>query len=280
MNISDIIKASQRPEIYAQGTAVMWTDEYISQQLLSVHLNPDVDLASRKPATINKTIDWILDKCPKQKMNILDLGCGPGLYTERLAMKGHNVTGMDFSKSSIEYARKHSDENQLNIQYRNQNYLELSDKDMYDLVILIYTDFGVLSPFDRDTLTNKILRSLKPGGLFIFDVMNDKQLEKKVTGKTWETAVSGFWRSTPFIALSDSFLYKKEKVILYQHIIIEDNKHDIYRFYTHYFSNIDLSMELSRNGFAIKGFFEDVLPGNDLWNGNNVTFCVAEKPTA
>ena len=277
MNINDIIKASQKPEIYTKGTAVMWTDEYISKQLLDVHLNPDVDLASRKQSTIDTTIDWILSKAPKQNMDILDLGCGPGLYTERLAMKGHSVTGVDFSKVSIEYARKYAEENKLNITYRNQNYMELRDENLYDLVILIYTDFGVLYPTDRDMLIKNIYRALKPGGLFIFDVLNDKDIEKKTTAKTWESVSEGFWRSTPYIALSDSFLYEKGKVILYQHIIIEENRHDIYRFHTHHFSHDDLSLILEKHGFEIQGYYEDVLPANDLWSGDNVTFCTARK---
>ncbi|HOJ15222.1 MAG TPA: class I SAM-dependent methyltransferase, partial [Deltaproteobacteria bacterium] len=41
---------------------------------------------------------------------ILDLGCGPGLYTKRLSDAGYDVTGMDYSRRSIAYAKEHDTE--------------------------------------------------------------------------------------------------------------------------------------------------------------------------
>ena len=48
MNITNIIPKIEKPKIYEKGTAFMWTDKHISKQLLNVHLNPDIDLASRR----------------------------------------------------------------------------------------------------------------------------------------------------------------------------------------------------------------------------------------
>ncbi|GIU69565.1 MAG: hypothetical protein KatS3mg002_0801 [Candidatus Woesearchaeota archaeon] len=42
----------------------------------------------------------------KDAKTILDVGCGPGLYCEILKQKGYEVTGVDYSKNIIEYARK------------------------------------------------------------------------------------------------------------------------------------------------------------------------------
>ncbi len=39
MKIQEILQHASRPEIYDKGNAIMWTDPYISQQLLDVHLN-------------------------------------------------------------------------------------------------------------------------------------------------------------------------------------------------------------------------------------------------
>ncbi len=222
LDVKDIMKLSMKPELYKKGTAVMWTDSYISEQLLQVHLNPDVDLASRKMETIKATVKWILKKVGKSNLNILDLGCGPGLYSQLLAQEGHTITGIDFSAQSVKYAIKTAKEKNLAIEYRQLNYLDLNEVEKYDLVILIYTDFGVLVPEDRDTLLENIHHALKPGGFFLFDVLNDTQLDQRVTPNNWDLSEQGFWRDKPYLALSNSFLYPDEKVVLYQHCVLQE----------------------------------------------------------
>lgn len=277
MKILDIHQYTRKPQLYEKGNAVMWTDKHISQQLLNVHLNKEVDLGSRKLSTIDSTVKWILANTEKKQLNILDLGCGPGLYSERLALLGHKVTGVDFSENSIEYAKKEAKNKKLDITYLKENYLNLDlEENTFDLVILIFTDFGPLLPNERAHLLINIKRVLKPNGLFIFDVLNDKNIKDKVSPKNWETSAEGFWKNEPYLALSDSFVYEENKVILYQHIIIDaqDNL-SVYRFWTHFFSHSDLSEILHEHNFKNLSFHEDVLPKGDLWNGENVTFCKA-----
>lgn len=107
MKIIDIISKSIKPGLYEKGTSFMWTDNYISKQLLNVHLNPEIDLGSRKMTTIKSTAEWILKiKQEDKELEILDLGCGPGLYSEIFSQSGHKVTGVDISQTSIDYAKK------------------------------------------------------------------------------------------------------------------------------------------------------------------------------
>ena len=79
MKITDILSKLNKPELYEKGSSFMWNDEHISKQLLDIHLNPDLDLGRRKRTSINKTVDWILERQNKERLEILDLGCGPGL---------------------------------------------------------------------------------------------------------------------------------------------------------------------------------------------------------
>ena len=111
-----------------------------------------------------------------------------------------------------------------------------------------------------------------------YDVLNDNNMEQKIAPKNWEVAESGFWKPEPYLALSESFLFEKEKVILYQHILLDEKENiDIYRFWTHFFSQKDLEILLKKNAFVKYEFYENVLPEGDLWNGGNVTFTVAVK---
>jgi 2-polyprenyl-3-methyl-5-hydroxy-6-metoxy-1,4-benzoquinol methylase len=106
MDLDKLHMAAQRPPLYEKGDSIMWTDEHISKKLLELHLDPDVDSASRSQQSIDRTLEFILSYCSKDPIRILDLGCGPGIYLERLSGMGHHCTGMDFSKNSISYARK------------------------------------------------------------------------------------------------------------------------------------------------------------------------------
>lgn len=276
MKMSDILKYADKPGLYENGTAEMWTDNYISKQLLQIHLNPDIDLASRKKTTIKNTVEWILKKSPGEKMNILDLGCGPGLYSELLCEAGHYVTGIDISKNSIEYARKETERKKLGIEYLCGSYLDFKfGENKYDLVIMIYTDFGALKPADRDKLIMKISGTLKPGGIMIFDIINDTNIKEKITPSGWDISENGFWRDNIYLALSRSFYYAENKVMLNQHIIADDDEVCVYRFWTHFFSNDDLPGIFENTPFDDLQFFTDVLPADGIWNGDNITFCRA-----
>lgn len=161
----------------------MWTDEYISKQLLEIHLDPAIDLASRKKQSIDKTIEFISQFCNKPTLRILDLGCGPGLYAERLAELGHKVTGIDFSERSIKYASSQAKSKGLSVDYICMDYLNIEYQDEFDIVLLIYTDFGVLIPTDRKRLLANVHNALKLNGIFIFDVINKINLEQKIQEK-------------------------------------------------------------------------------------------------
>lgn len=278
MKIKKLINTAQKPEVYTPGTALMWVDEYISTQLLETHLNQDIELASRKETTIASTIEWILNKVPGEELAILDLGCGPGLYTEKFAQKGHGVTGMDFSSNSIRYARESANRKRLDISYRQQNYLEMEDENRYDLILMIFTDFGVLPPDQRKILLSNIYRALKPGGKFIFDVLNENFPLKESGAKEWELSEKGFWRNSPYLTLTESFYYEKQQVTLNQHIIIDESGEvAVYRFWIHTFSHADLEDIFGLQGFRTTECYDHIIPDCDIYRSEDVTFCIAGK---
>ena len=163
LNLNALTEFSQKPELFAPGEVSFWTVPHISKSLLETHLNPEEELASRRPETIDKSVAWIMANLNLASgSHLLDLGCGPGLYCVRFYERGLTVTGVDFSQRSIEYAQNYAQEHGLNIDYMHQNYLELDFKNQFDAVSLIYCDFCVLSDQDCSTLLTNINRALKP----------------------------------------------------------------------------------------------------------------------
>ena len=128
----------------------LWDDDHISKGMLEAHLNPDWDAATRNHAFLDKSVKWISEIAPPSRFKkLLDLGCGPGLYAERFVKTGYSVTGIDFSKRSIEYAKEQTKCNGSGIEYHYQNYLSLDYTEEFDLVTLIYCDYAALSVSDR-----------------------------------------------------------------------------------------------------------------------------------
>lgn len=279
MQISSLTSLTRKPDLYEKGTAEMWGDDHISSHLLAMHIDPDSDTASRKRSTIEKTVRWINTIAGPGKQVILDLGCGPGLYCELLAESGYQVTGIDLSSRSIEYARASARKRQLGIDYLRQNYLDLSFENAFDMAMMIYCDFDVLVPGDRSRLLDRIFCALKPGGRFIFDTLNpNAPAAMNVPERSWDVSEGGFWKNSPYLALSETFHYAEERVILQQHTVCSDQAPpSVYRFWTHYYDREAVADILNKAGFVLESMNEDLLPDDGSVLHTMVSFCVARK---
>lgn len=191
MDIAKTTKIVDNPTPCDKGVDMMWTDKHISKFLLDAHINPEIGVASRTSTDIDKPVDMI-DKMVRPGSEILDLGCGPGLYAERLSKKGHKVTEVDFSKNSIDYAIKQRGKYQSTIEYINDNYLNLDFEGQFDFIIMIYCDFGVLVSEERISLMKMIRKALKPGGIFLFDAIDEETIERLNFNSSWEMSREDF----------------------------------------------------------------------------------------
>ena len=256
-----IEQINQRPEVFGHYTARdLWDDGYISEKMLAFHLNAEIDVSSRNRSFIERSVKWIVSHFNLQKGSMVaDFGCGPGLYTERLAQHGCDVTGIDFSHRSIEYAKNSADKNGLSINYVNQNYLSFETEERFDLILMIMCDFCALSPEQRRTILSKFSRLLKPQGKVLFDVYslvgyNERQEESRHE----VNLLDGFWSPDRYDGFLNVFKYDKEKVILDKYTILQNNKTRVIYNWLQYFSPESLREEVKETGFVIKNIFADV----------------------
>ncbi len=229
--------------------------------MLKAHLNPENDLASRRPETIQKSVDWLIASLGLQAGDsVLDLGCGPGLYSARLAEKGLRVTGVDYSRRSIDYAVEYARQNHLDIEYRYQNYLILEDENQYDATLLIYGDFCPLSPEQRQRLLANIRRALKPGGYFVLDVTTRAHRQRYGNRNGWYAVETGFWKPGPHLVLEEGFDYPEGSIFLDQTIVIEESgKVSVYRNWFQDFTRETITRELEAGGFTVRSVWNDLL---------------------
>lgn len=280
ININKLLRLSQKPEIFTRTEEEFWNDPYISKKMLEAHLNPELDGASRSFETIDRSVRWLTEKilpAPEENIKIFDLGCGPGLYTSRLARAGYSMTGIDYSERSISYAKKQAEAENLEIKYLYQNYLTIDYQEEFDVIMLIYCDLGALTDKERDILLDKIYRALKPGGLFIFDVFTDKNRDKTSIGRSWELTEEGFWSREPYLALTETFLYPENDTFLDQTIVMTADKEvSLYRIYDHFYTRKTISELLDRHGFKDHNYYAN-LQGNSYNRDSNTIALITTK---
>lgn len=268
-----------RPEPFQYYTAAdLWTDEHTSKQMLQFHLNESVDLSSRKISFIEKSVGWIADHFGvKPGMNIADFGCGPGLYSSRLAQLGADVTGIDFSTRSIEYAKGVAAENGLAIDYVNTNYLDFETDKKFDLILMIFCDFCALSPEQRKTMSNKFYRMLNSGGSVLLDVYSIKGFDQREESIQFEpNQLNGFWSPETYYGFVNTFKYDTEKVILDKYTIIEESRtRTVYNWLQH-FTVDSIGQELEEANLKIVDFFSDVA-GSPMSAESNEFAVIAQK---
>lgn len=257
--LTELTPLFKKPPLYTKTEIPFWDNEHISLQMLNAHLNPTYDGASRKLEFIEKSVDWISKILPSEHYpSVLDIGCGPGLYTERYAKKGYRVVGVDFSHRSINYAQMNAKRKGLPIGYFYQDYLKLSLDKEFDFVTMIYCDFGALSTNDRKQLLKIIYQHLKPGGRFLLDVFSLTQLENFQESQTWEVCPDGgFWCPENHITLNRACKYP-DNVTLRQTLVIAKKKVSNYYLWDTYFSKKALEEEAVGSGFKICEYFGDV----------------------
>lgn len=259
MKILDQLMILKTPAPYEPGEPMFWTDPHISQQMLEAHLNPDTDAASYRPERIDATCRFLLHRLSlKPGDRLADLGCGPGLYDARLALMGCRVTGIDFSRSSVEYARMQAEGMENPPEYRVENYLDWNEADRYNAVLMISEDYGVLAPQDRKRLLSNIRSALCDGGAFVLDVASLAAFAGRTRRamKCWQAIPQGFWRPHPHLVLEENILFPDIPASCDRYAVIDDTMKE-YRVYLTYYSPESITRELEDGGFRV----EEVLSG-------------------
>jgi cyclopropane fatty-acyl-phospholipid synthase-like methyltransferase len=261
MLFSDLEWINARPNPFEFYTASeLWTDEHTSAQMLAFHLNENVDLSSRKMAFIDKSVDWLVSHLGiATGVSVVDFGCGPGLYTSRLAKRGADVTGIDFSARSIEYAKDQARTMGLGISYLNQNYLDFTTDKRFDVVLMIMCDFCALSPAQREIMLMKFRSILKPSGRIVLDVCSLTAFDQRAETSCYEmNLLNGFWSPEPYYGFLNTFKYEEEKVTLDKYTIVGRAKTKSIYNWLQYFSVESLTKEFREAGLAIAEVYSDV----------------------
>lgn len=273
-----LAQALTRPQVFSSYTAdTLWTDPHTSAEMLKYHLDPTVDISSRRASFIDRSATWMVDHFnlgPGKR--VIDFGCGPGLYTSRLARSGAEIVGVDFSRTSIDYARAEADRAGHNISYERADYLEYEPPQKFDLIIMIMCDFCALSPGQRSKLLGTFANSLSASGRCVFDVYSLAAFQQKQEGVVLEkNLLDGFWSAAPYFGILASFKYDAESVSLDKYTIIERQRQKCVFNWLQYFSTESLEREIRRAGLTVELLLGDV--AGNAFDSDSTEFAVVTR---
>jgi len=270
---------SKQPKLFEKYTTPeLWSDPWVSQQMLQVHLAEDVDLASRNHAFIEKSAHWIIERFGLSAgKRICDFGCGPGLYTTHFARAGASVTGIDLSKNSLAHGARQAEKEGLDIRYTEANYLEYRPEETFHCAVMIFCDFCVLSPRQKKTFLTMVRDSLEAGGYFLLDVFSLNFYNQAEASNSWSlNAEGGFWSPEEYVELYSLFKYEKEKVLLHKYTVLEEATRRESFNWLQCYDRETIAKLFESEGFTVREIYSDV-SGKTFDEGSPEIALVLEK---
>ena len=162
---------------------------------------------------------------------VLDMGCGTGNVTERLAAAGYDMIGIDNSEEMLMEAREKAMENQYGILYLEQDMRSFELYGTVAAVVSICDSMNyILEKEDLKEVFRLVNNYLDPKGVFIFDFNTPYKYRELLGDRTIAESrdnCSFIWENT---------FDEEAEVNIYDLTIFMQEEDDIFRRYqeTHY----------------------------------------------
>jgi 2-polyprenyl-6-hydroxyphenyl methylase/3-demethylubiquinone-9 3-methyltransferase len=116
-------------------------------------------------------LQWIEDHCQILDQHILDIGCGGGILTESMAVKGAIAKGIDLSKKALQVAQLHSLETGVAVNYEMIAAEELAatHPEQFDVITCMEMLEHVPDP---RSIVQACATLAKPGATLFFSTLN------------------------------------------------------------------------------------------------------------
>lgn len=122
---------------------------------------------------------------------VLDVACGTGRHSLRLARRGASVLGVDATPAYLAEARRLA-KDVPNVRFVRGDMRRIPLSAQFDAAINLWTSFGYFAdPADDLRTLRGIARALKPGGLFLIDMIDFGEAKRRARTKNWMKRADG-----------------------------------------------------------------------------------------
>jgi SAM-dependent methyltransferase len=145
---------------------------------------------------------------------VLDLGCGSGHHAVELASRGYGVVGYDLSLYQLALAADVAQERSQKINFLQGDMREMAFEEMFDGIFCWNTTFGYFEEDKNFSVAERAFRALRPGGMFLVDVINRDFVAAHTPSSMWFEGDSCVCMDDAVIDYFTSRLRVKRSVIL------------------------------------------------------------------
>jgi SAM-dependent methyltransferase len=127
----------------------------------------------------------------KPGARVLDLACGTGRHAVLLARRGAFVVGVDKTEAYLAEARRAA-KGLPNCLFARGDMRRLPFKGEFDAAMNLWTSFGYFAkPSDDLKALRGVERALKPGGLFLIDLLDFAWVREHGQSRRWDRRADG-----------------------------------------------------------------------------------------
>jgi SAM-dependent methyltransferase len=223
MRLTDLLSRTLPPEPWREGDNIPWNEPGFSARMLREHLSQEHDAASRRATTIDRHVGWIATTLLRgQPTALLDLGCGPGLYTSRLARLGHTCVGIDYSPAAIDYARAEATRQNLACRYQLADLRGADYGAGYGLAMLLFGELNVFPRQQATAILDRAHHALSSDGLLLLEPHTFGAVRRMGDRPaTWYIAASGLFAATPHLSLIEHFWHEQVRAATSRYFTVD-----------------------------------------------------------
>lgn len=183
----------------------------------------------------------------KEPKRILDIACGYGRHANRLALYGHEVTGLDINEKFLKMAREEAERFKVKVSYIYRDIRDMDFEEEFDAVISMFTSFGYYEDEDNFKILKNVYKSLKKGGKFLLDISNRDFILRNFLPYSVIEKDGNYMIDFNFLDITEGKIYSKR-------IVIKDGKIKEKPFFVRIYAPTEIKILLENVGLKVIKF--------------------------